>query len=117
MPPLSKIDLRTPPSLLPVAPVWALALNNQLTAPPAYDETRVYFSIEGDRIVAYDLVSGIQAWLVSAQPQMEPVAGDGLLFFIEPDVLTALHTADGSVAWQCPSPKSSWYGPCGTTAG
>jgi outer membrane protein assembly factor BamB len=102
MPPLSKIDLRTPPSLVPAAPVWALVLNNQLTVPPAYDESRVYFSIEGDRIVAYDLVSGVQAWIVSAQPLMEPVAGDGLLFFIEPGVLTALHSADGSIAWRVP---------------
>jgi len=102
MPPLSKIDLRTPPPLVPVAPVWTLAFNNQLTVPPAYDETRVYISIEGDRMVAYGLVSGIREWMVSAQPQMEPVAGDGLLFFIEPDALTALHTADGSIAWRLP---------------
>jgi len=102
MPPLSKIDLRTPAPLVPVAPVWTLAFNNQLTVPPAYDETRAYISIEGDRIVAYDLVSGIREWIVSAQPQMEPVAGGGLLFLIEPGTLTALHTADGSIAWQVP---------------
>ncbi len=102
MPPLSKIDLRTPAPLVPVAPVWTLAFNNQLTVPPAYDETRAYISIEGDRIVAYDLISGIREWIVSAHPKMEPVAGDGLLFLIEPDTLTALHTADGSIAWQLP---------------
>jgi len=33
---------------------------------------------------------------------MEPVAGDGLLFLIEPLTLTALHTVDGSIAWQLP---------------
>ena len=81
---------RTLPSLFPTAPVWTLALGNQLTAPPGYDETRVYFAIEGDRLVAYELMSGTRSWLVSARPQMEPVAGGGLLFLVEPDALTAL---------------------------
>jgi outer membrane protein assembly factor BamB len=33
---------------------------------------------------------------------MEPVAGGGLLFLVEPDALTALHASDGSIAWQLP---------------
>jgi outer membrane protein assembly factor BamB len=101
LPALPKID-RTLPSLFPTAPVWTLALNNQITAPPGYDEARVYFAIEGDRIVAYEIVSGMQTWLVSARSQMEPVSGGGLLFLVEPDVLTALKVTDGSVAWQLP---------------
>ena len=83
-------------------PVWTLALSNQLTVPPAYDATRVYFALEGDRIAAYDIVSGERQWLVTARPQMQPVAGDGLLFLVEPDALTALNAVDGSVAWQLP---------------
>jgi outer membrane protein assembly factor BamB len=70
--------------------------------PPGYDETRVYFAIEGDRVVAYDMMSGTRSWLVSARPQMEPVAGGGLLFLVEPDALTALKVTDGSIAWQLP---------------
>ena len=101
LPAAHKID-RTPPSLFPTTPVWTLALNNQFTAPPGYDETRGYFTIEGDRIVAYELVSGTQVWLVSARPQMQPVVGGGLLFFVGSDALTALKVTDGSIAWQLP---------------
>jgi outer membrane protein assembly factor BamB len=82
--------------------IWTLALNNQLTAPPAYDATHAYFPIEGDRVVAYELASGAQAWVVSARPQVAPATGGGLLFIVERDLLTALGTSDGQVAWQLP---------------
>jgi outer membrane protein assembly factor BamB len=95
-------DDHKPPPLLPVRPVWALALNNQLTAPPAYDDSHVFFSIEGDRLVAYALPSGKQAWIVSANPRMEPVTGGGLLFLVEPGALKALRAEDGSIAWELP---------------
>ena len=87
---------------MPVQPVWALILYNQLTVPPAYDDTQAYFGIEGDRLVAYRLSSGAQTWMVSAQPLTEPVAGDGLVFLIEPGVLRALHATDGAIAWKLP---------------
>ena len=87
---------------MPVETVWGLALNNPLTMPPAYDGTQAFFSIEGDRLVAYDLMSGTQTWMVTARPLMEPVAGDGLLFLLEANMLRALHAADGSVAWELP---------------
>ncbi len=58
---------------------------------PPTTQTRGYFPIEGDRIVAYDIVTATQQWLVTARPQMQPVAGDGLLFLVEPDALTALN--------------------------
>jgi outer membrane protein assembly factor BamB len=85
-----------------VRTVWTLPLNNQLAMPPAYDAAHVFFSIAADRIVAYDLKSGVQKWIVSAQPQFEPVAGDGFLIVAEPERLTALGADDGSVAWQLP---------------
>jgi outer membrane protein assembly factor BamB len=97
----AKVD-RTPFPLMPIDTVWALALNNTLTWPPAYEGTHAFLAIDGDRLVAYDLISGTQEWTVTARPLMEPVAGDGLLFILEADVLKALHVADGSVAWQIP---------------
>ena len=89
-------------SLFPVTVVWTLALNNAVTAPPAYEGARGYFSIEGDRLAAYDLTRGTQRWVVSAHTNMEPAAGDGLLFIVEPGRLVALHAVDGSIAWQLP---------------
>ncbi len=91
-----------PVSLFPVRSVWTLALNNQLTIPPAYDSKRAYFAIDGDRLVCYTLIDGTQQWLVSARTLMQPAAGDDLIFSIEPDLLVARQATDGSVAWQLP---------------
>src|SRR5207302_4817610 len=92
-----------PPGLFPLRTVWTLALNTQLTVPPAYSESHAYFAIDGDRIAAYDLARGSQEWIVSAHPEFEPAAGDGLLFIVEPTLVRALRTNDGSVAWEMPS--------------
>jgi outer membrane protein assembly factor BamB len=86
-------------------------LNNLLTVPTAYDETHAFFSIEGDRLVAYELTTGKQSWLVSARPIVEPAAGDGLLFVIAADTITALRAADGSVAWTLPIADKPAVGP------
>jgi outer membrane protein assembly factor BamB len=91
-----------PPKLFPVQQLWTLALNNALAAPTAYDNTHAYFSLEGDRLVAYELKTGARQWLVTARPRFAPVAGDGLLIIVEAGSLTALNTGDGSIAWQLP---------------
>src|SRR3954471_15877954 len=64
--PTPKTD-RTVFPLTPVENVWALALNNLLTLPPAYDATQAFLSIEGNRLAAYDLASGLRRWLVAAR--------------------------------------------------
>lgn len=92
----------TPMSLFPTRGAWTLALNNRLMAPPAYDDIRAYFAIDGGRVVAYTLGSGTQLWLVTAVVRLQPAAGDGLVFLVEPDALTARRAVDGSVAWQLP---------------
>ena len=100
-PPVVKVD-RTAPPLMPVETVWGLALNNPLTLPPAFDASMVFFPIEGDRLVAYDLLSGEQKWLIAASPVQPPAAGGGLVFVLEAAVLKALRATDGSVAWELP---------------
>jgi outer membrane protein assembly factor BamB len=91
-----------PVALVPVRSVWTLALNNQLTLPPAYDATRAYFSIEHDRLVAYDIASGAQTWLVETHALFQSAAGDDLVFLAEADALVALRAADGTEAWRTP---------------
>jgi len=93
---------RTPLDLFPVRTVWTLDLHSRLTQPPAYDDERGFFAIEQDRIVAYDLRTGTQKWIAAATARMPLAAGGGLLFVVEPSMLTALRTADGSIAWQLP---------------
>lgn len=98
----SKPVASAPLSLFPVHTIWTLALNSQLTVPPAYDATRGYFALERQRLVAYDLTTGSRRWLVTANPQMELAVGEELVFLVETATLTALHAADGSVAWKLP---------------
>ena len=87
---------------MPVDTVWGLALHNALTAPPVFDGMLGFFPIEGDRLVAYDLLSGTQKWIATARPLMQPAAGNGLLFLPEADTLKALRAADGTVEWELP---------------
>ena len=95
---------RTPLSLFPVRSLWTLDLNNDLlaSAPPAFDKTHAFFPIEGDRIVAYDLVTGQQLWIAPIAATGRPVASPDLLFVIESAALDAVRVTDGSTAWQLP---------------
>ncbi|MBI3493600.1 MAG: PQQ-binding-like beta-propeller repeat protein [Acidobacteria bacterium] len=97
--PLTKYD-RTPLALFPVEPVWTLALNARVTVDPAFDADRAYFAIEDDRIVAYDIRSGEQSWIISAAPRSALTAGGGFLFFAETNAFVARHIEDGSLAWR-----------------
>jgi outer membrane protein assembly factor BamB len=94
-----------PPALVPTRLVWTLALNSQLSVPPAYDETRVFFSLEHDRLVAYDIVPGKQLWLVESRPILQPAAGGDLVYVAEAARLVALNARDGSVVWELPTPE------------
>jgi outer membrane protein assembly factor BamB len=91
-----------PLPLFPVQPLWSLALNNQMPAPPAFDGAIGYFPLDRGRIVAYDLLQGKQEWIIDAPTRLEPAAGDGLLFLVEDGQLTARSSVDGAVAWQVP---------------
>jgi outer membrane protein assembly factor BamB len=109
-------DPEPPPSVLPAQLAWTLPLNNTLTAPPAYGGARAFFPIDGDRLVAYDLVSGRQLWLISAAVRSKPAIGEDLLFTIEtsqPDAraddqpaIIARRQADGSISWRLPLPEA-----------
>jgi outer membrane protein assembly factor BamB len=86
------------------APVtaWTMVLNNALATTPAFAGDRGYFPLEADRLAAYDLVAGSLLWVVKASPKSQPAVGDGLVFFVEEAVLTALREDDGKQAWQVP---------------
>ena len=96
-------DDKTPMQLFPVETLWKLALNNPLTAAPAYDETRGFFPLEGDQLVAYDLLARRRLWIASIRTTVEPVVGNGLVLIFEPEALVALRVEDGTVAWKVPS--------------
>lgn len=95
-------DDHTPLTLFPLQPIWTLALNNSLTATPAFDATRAYFPLEGDQLAAYDLTTGTRLWLSAIHTTFEPAAGDDLVFVVRPGGLSALRAADGTSAWELP---------------
>ena len=88
--------------LFPVRPAWNLPLNNALAAPPAMTGKHGYFAIEGNRLAAYDLEFGTLLWLVPARVASQPAVGDGLVFVVEPETLTAFSQLTGSIVWRVP---------------
>ncbi len=101
----------TPFSLLPTRQIWNLSLNSQITVPPAYDAERVFFGIDGERLVAYTIADGTQLWLVQARPLKQPTVGDGMVFCVEPAEIVARRVTDGSVAWRQPLTDDSSVAP------
>src|SRR5258705_3222482 len=95
-------DDKSPLQLFPVAALWTLSLNNALTAAPAFDETRVFFPLEGDQLAAYDLAGRRLLWIAPVRTTVEPAVGEGLGFVVEPEFLVALRVEDGVVAWKVP---------------
>lgn len=94
--------LRPPLSLFPVRADWNLPLGNLLVAPPLLTDAAGYFSIEGDRVVAYDLTTGSQQWLVDGHPTSQPATSGDLLFLAEANEIRALERATGTVRWRLP---------------
>lgn len=93
---------RGPLALFPLDIRWTLSLNNALATSPGYDETRGYFPLEGGRLAAYTLESGTELWLVAIDTTRPPVAGDGLVFLVEAEALTALRADTGTLVWRLP---------------
>jgi outer membrane protein assembly factor BamB len=85
----------------PAQTTWTLSLNNRLAGAPAYGDSQMYFPIEGDRLVAYDL-SGRQLWIVKAIQRSRLVAGSSLVFSVDDAGITARSAADGSERWTVP---------------
>jgi outer membrane protein assembly factor BamB len=79
-------------------------LNTDLkaSAAPVFDKTHAFFPIEGGHVVAYDLATGNQTWIVPIAPTSRPAASPDLLFVVESTAIDAVRVEDGSTAWQLP---------------
>lgn len=95
-------DDKTPLSLFPVAPIWTLALNNALTAPPAFRDAYAVFALEGEQLAAYDLELGSRLWLINITTTVEPAIGADLVFVVTDESLVALSLRTGSTVWTRP---------------
>jgi outer membrane protein assembly factor BamB len=89
-----------PVALTPVRQVWALSLHTHIVTQPAFAGTRGFFVVEDNRLVAYDLPSGTQLWLVEARPVFAPVPVDDHVVVTEAEALVSLNVDDGSEAWR-----------------
>jgi outer membrane protein assembly factor BamB len=100
---VSSTETPRAPSIFPIRTIWTLPLNRPISeAAPAYDGSRGFFSIAGGQIVAYDLVQGSRLWMTDAVTDVQPAAGDGLLFLATPDGIVALQQTDGAERWRLP---------------
>ncbi len=88
--------------LFPVVPAWNNPLDAVMLAPPAASGTRAFVPIDGDRLMAFDLLAGGEVWTSPAHPLFVPATGDGLVFLIEPEAITARRQDTGAVAWRVP---------------
>jgi outer membrane protein assembly factor BamB len=104
-------DDKTPLSLFPLAPVWTLALNNELTAPPAFHDMYGVFALEGDQLAAYELSTGSRLWLTSIATAVEPVIGEAFVFVAEDGAIAALALRTGDVVWRRPFDAELATGP------
>ncbi len=95
-------DDKTPLSLFPLVQIWTLALNNALTAPPAYRDTYAVFPLEDDQLAAYDLASGSRLWLTPIATTVAPAIGADLVFVAESEMISALALQTGELMWQQP---------------
>ena len=102
VPPQAPPAAPKPPALPPFRIAWTVALNGSLTAPPAFSGQRGYFPLDEGRLAAYSLADGKSLWVAMARIASQPAAGDGRVFIAEPEALSAVREADGSVAWRVP---------------
>jgi outer membrane protein assembly factor BamB len=86
--------------LFPVTPAWNQPLDKVVTAPPAFAGHLAFFPVEGAQVAAFDVERGVPAWTAPGAPTSTPAIGDGLLFFAEPERITALRQDTGEVAWR-----------------
>src|SRR5262245_32668194 len=67
-----------PPALGPFRQIWAAQLEGSLTAMPSFSGERGFFPMDGDRLVAYDLMMGAQLWVAPRSVALQPANGAGL---------------------------------------
>jgi outer membrane protein assembly factor BamB len=91
-----------PASNLPSETRWTLSLESTLAAPPRFAGALGFFSLDGDRLVAYELSLGTRLWIASARSLQRPAIGDGLIYLDGGTRIAALRQTDGVEVWQAP---------------
>lgn len=92
-----------PPSSLPTAVRWSVAISAAPIAPPVIAGDHVYIVLQSAVVSARKITDGAPAWEVKLQSE-RPVAVDGgHVFVATPDQVVALNATDGTTVWSVPS--------------
>ena len=88
-----------PSFLLPVDLAWTTRLEDGPRHPPAYDRERAYVALRTDSLVAIDLRTGQQVWIVEQHLDHPPAVGDGVVVTSSGSTLSGWRASDGTAVW------------------
>jgi outer membrane protein assembly factor BamB len=99
-------------SLFPARAAWTSTLGD--AAPdgsPGFGADQVYLAVDGSKVIASDLRSGVRHWSVDQPVEFTPVEGGELVFTASATGLHALRVSDGSVVWTRTLPQPAATAP------
>lgn len=83
---------------------WSLTFASVPAATPGFDATSAYIPLKGGQLLAVDLESGAIRWTVDQSTALTPATGEGLVFTVSGQTITALDAATGVARWSAPLP-------------
>ena len=93
---------RAPSTLLPIEPLWTIALATAPAAAPVHDAGRIFVALRDGHVTAVNLDDGEVVWDVVQPTVSQLAAGGGLLYVANRDELHGLETATGRARWSIP---------------
>ena len=86
----------------PLEAKWSATLPSPPLFPPAFDDSRVYVSLQSKELVALKIADGSTAWSVECPMSAAPAAGGGLVYAGSDGLIEARSDAAGGAQWRRP---------------
>jgi outer membrane protein assembly factor BamB len=86
----------------PLEAKWSATLPAPPLFPPAFDDSRVYVSLQSKQLVALMIADGSTAWSVECPMSAAPAAGGGLVYAGSDGLVEARAEAAGGAQWRRP---------------
>jgi outer membrane protein assembly factor BamB len=84
----------------PLEAKWSATLAAPPQFPPAFDDNRIYVGLQTKQLVALMIGDGSVSWSVECPMTAPPVAGAGLVYTGNEEVIDGRSEADGKTQWQ-----------------
>lgn len=84
----------------PLETKWSATLPAPPAFAPAFDDHRIYVSLQTDHLVALLMTDGSTAWSVECPMSAAPAAGAGLVYAGGDGLIEARSEADGTAQWR-----------------